>query len=91
MRTNKDQRGIIGFTAILVILLVAAVGYAAYTVVTFDDETDYSDQSKVKTKTVQQQSITDSDDITDQLNEIEDIDLEAELDTSELDAALKAF
>lgn len=86
---REHRKGIVGFSALLFILLVLVVGYAAYTVVSYEEGVDIGDSGITIKEPAR--GLESADDVQQELDELVDFDIDAELDTSELDAALEAF
>lgn len=86
---STSNKGFMDISIVLVILLVIAVGFAAYSYVGNQNEDDGFESDHVVTPTAE--PVKSAEDIDTQLSELEQIDVDSELDTSELDAEASSF
>jgi len=76
-----------GFSAIEVVLVITVIALLAFAVWRFMDASDL-DQSGTEPTQTEEQAIEDESDLEDAENFLEDLDIDEELDESELQAAL---
>ncbi|MCA9349130.1 hypothetical protein KC878_03225 [Candidatus Saccharibacteria bacterium] len=89
-----NNKGTAHFVAILLVLLVAVVGYAGY-VVFYQEDPEVVDTGDYTSQTSDQSADTEpvksTEDIDKGIQDIEKVDLNSQLDTSDLDAELQGI
>lgn len=83
------QKGFSAVEVVLVLVFVLAIGGAGYYVI--NNQNDDAETTEQTTTQVEAAPIESVEDIDKELSEIDAVDIDSELDTSELDAELSAI